>query len=193
MSIGLIEVDHPATQALKHQRLAMPGRAYPGQLHFVPIDFVTRRLSDVLRQSAYDPRQKSFFSWLGVTYYLTREVVCETLRDVAAVAPQGSVVVFDYMNIDAFRPGRAARSTAASDRAAGRALIRPSWPLTSTRRASGARRISTPLRSRPATSTSARMSMTPSSTCILRAPWSWRADHLRSCTASRDRAQDAAG
>ena len=51
----------------------------------------------------------SFFSWLGVTYYLTRAVVFDTLRAVAAVAPAGSVIVFDYMDADAFRPGRAAR------------------------------------------------------------------------------------
>jgi len=84
------------------------GRAYPPQLHFVPIDFTTQHLSAVLQQSSYDPRQSSFFSWLRVTYYLTREVVFDTLRDVAAVAPPGSVIVFDYMDADAFNSERAA-------------------------------------------------------------------------------------
>ncbi len=107
--LRVFEIDHPATQALKRQRLALLGRAFPAHLLFVPIDFTTQRLADVLRQSAYDPRRKSFFSWLGVTYYLTPEVVFDTLRDVAAVAPRGSVIVFDYMDADAFRPGRAAR------------------------------------------------------------------------------------
>ncbi len=107
--LQVFEVDHPATQALKHQRLAMLDKPYSPQLHFVAIDFTTQRLSDVLSQSAYDPHQKSFFSWLGVTYYLTREVVFETLRDVAAVAPPGSVIVFDYMDADAFNPQRAAK------------------------------------------------------------------------------------
>jgi O-methyltransferase involved in polyketide biosynthesis len=46
---------------------------------------------------------------LGVTYYLTREVVLDTLRDVAAVAPPGSVIVFDYMDADAFNSERAAK------------------------------------------------------------------------------------
>lgn len=107
-SLHIFEVDHPATQALKHQRLAMLGQPYPPQLHFVPVDFLTERLSDVLRASAYDPQALSFFSWLGVTYYLTRETIFDTLRDVAASAPAGSSIVFDYMEADAFLPGRAA-------------------------------------------------------------------------------------
>ena len=37
----------------------------------------------------------AFFSWLGVTPYLTRDAVLETLRAVARLAP-GSAIVFDY-------------------------------------------------------------------------------------------------
>ncbi len=107
--LQVFEVDHPATQAIKQQRLTMLQRPLPPQLHFIPIDFATQRLSDVLRQSAYDPRRASFFSWLGVTYYLAREVVFDTLREVAAAAPRGSAIVFDYLEADAFRPERAAR------------------------------------------------------------------------------------
>ena len=44
-----------------------------------------------------------------MTYYLTREVVFDTLCDVAAVAPPGSVIVFDYLDADAFDPERAAK------------------------------------------------------------------------------------
>ncbi len=107
--LQVFEIDHPATQALKQQRLAMLNAPFPAQLHFVPIDFTTQRLSDALQQTTYDPRQQTFFSWLGVTYYLTREVVFDTLRDVAAVAPRGSAIVFDYMDAEAFDPEHAAR------------------------------------------------------------------------------------
>ena len=100
--LEVFEVDHPATQAMKQQRLALLDRPYPPQLHFVPIDFLTDRLADALQASAYDPREKSFFSWLGVTYYLTREAIFETLRAVAALAPTGSPIVFDYLDAAAF-------------------------------------------------------------------------------------------
>ena len=48
----------------------------------------------------------SFFSWQGVTYYLTREAVFDTLRDVAQIAPAGSSIIFDYVDAEAFDPER---------------------------------------------------------------------------------------
>jgi O-methyltransferase involved in polyketide biosynthesis len=66
----------------------------------------------VLTRSAYDPTQVSFFSWLGVTYYLPKEVVLSTLRVLRAIASPGSTIVFDYMDADAFMPEKVARRTA---------------------------------------------------------------------------------
>ena len=44
-----------------------------------------------------------------MTPYITHEVVFDTLRAIAGVAPAGSLVVFDYMDPDAFVPERAAK------------------------------------------------------------------------------------
>jgi methyltransferase (TIGR00027 family) len=107
--LHVFEVDQTAALAMKHERLTVLGHPYPPQLHFVAVDFLTERLSDVLPASAYDPQALNFFSWLGVTYYLTREAILATLRAVAAMAPAGSTLVFDYMDADAFRPERAAK------------------------------------------------------------------------------------
>ncbi len=107
--LRVCEVDHPATQALKHERLAMLGEPYPPQLHFIPINFETEPLTAVLRPPAYDPRALGFFSWLGVTYYLTREAIRTTLREVATSAPAGSTLVFDYIDAEAFNAEKAAR------------------------------------------------------------------------------------
>jgi methyltransferase (TIGR00027 family) len=107
--IQVFEVDHPATQAMKHERLAMLGREYPPQLHFIPVDFDRESLADALLRSSYDPQKLSFFSWLGVTYYLSREAVFATLEAIAKIAPKGSALVFDYMEADAFIPEKAAK------------------------------------------------------------------------------------
>ncbi len=107
--LRVCEVDHPSTQALKRGRLAMLAGPHPPQLHFIPIDFETERLPAVLQPPAYDPHALGFFSWLGVTYYLTRDAVLTTLGDVATSAPVGSTLVFDYMDAEAFIPERAAR------------------------------------------------------------------------------------
>jgi len=106
--LQVFEVDHPATQAYKRNRLAELGWEHPTSLHFVPVDFMQKSLTTALTCSAYDPRVPTFFSWLGVTYYLSRDVVFDTLRAVADVAPSGSSLVFDYLDTDAFVPMKAA-------------------------------------------------------------------------------------
>jgi O-methyltransferase involved in polyketide biosynthesis len=51
----------------------------------------------------------SFFSWLGVTYYLDRDVVFATLRAIGAVAPAGSPVICDCPANDALVPDKSTR------------------------------------------------------------------------------------
>lgn len=100
--LRVFEVDHPVTQAMKYQRITAAGWQTPAQLHFAPIDFNREDLQDALRHTPYDPRQASFFSWQGVTFYLPCEAVFATLRSIAEAAPAGSQVIFDYMDHAAF-------------------------------------------------------------------------------------------
>ncbi len=107
--LHVFEVDHPATQADMRSRVARAGWQIPPQLHFVPLDFAKDDLAAALKNASVDPRKKSFFSWLGVTYYLPRDVVFNTLRNVSAISAKGSGFIFDYMDADAFIPERAAK------------------------------------------------------------------------------------
>jgi methyltransferase (TIGR00027 family) len=102
--LRVFEIDHPATQAFKKQRIAELGWEIPSQLNFIATDFRQETLAEVLTKSAYNPEVKSFFSWLGVTMYLSREEVFRTLRSIAAIAPAGSMVVFDYFDLKFFDP-----------------------------------------------------------------------------------------
>lgn len=106
--LQVFEVDHPATQDFKRSRIAELGWEIPPQLHFVPVDFTKESLAEALTRTLYDPQTLSFFSWLGVTYYLPPEFVFATLRSFADIAPKGSAIVFDYMDTDAFDPEKAA-------------------------------------------------------------------------------------
>ncbi len=107
--LQVFEVDHPATQAFKRGRLAELGWVHPAQLHFVPLDFTQGNLEDALTCSSYDIHTPSFFSWLGVTYYLPLDAVFTTLRTIANIAPAGSMLIFDYYDTDIFVPEKAAR------------------------------------------------------------------------------------
>jgi methyltransferase (TIGR00027 family) len=93
--LQVFEVDHPATQAWKRSRLLEGGIPLPDSLRFVPVDFETDTLAERLAASGLRPDAPAFFSWLGVSMYLTRQAVRGTLSYVASL-PRGSSVVFDY-------------------------------------------------------------------------------------------------
>ncbi len=91
------------TQGFKIHRLAELEWKHPPKLHFVPIGFTKENLATVLTSSSfYDPNVKSSFSWLGVTMYLTREEIFETLSSIIDIVSGGYVVIFDYFDTDAF-------------------------------------------------------------------------------------------
>lgn len=119
--LQVFEVDHPATQASKRHRLAELGWKLPAQLHFVPIDFTRENLAYALKHSSYDPQKISFFSWLGVSYYLNRDVVFDTLSAITHIAPAGSTIIFDYLDNDAFVPEKAPNRVQLMQEAARRA------------------------------------------------------------------------
>jgi methyltransferase (TIGR00027 family) len=93
--LRVFEVDHPATQAWKREQLQAAAIPIPSSLTFVPVDFEKQTLADGLEQSDFDANAAAFFSWLGVTPYLTREA-CMTTLGLIARLPAGSGVVFDF-------------------------------------------------------------------------------------------------
>jgi methyltransferase (TIGR00027 family) len=93
--LRVFEVDHPATQAWKREQLQAAGIAVPVGLTFVPVDFEGQTLADGLGRAGLDLGAAAFFSWLGVTPYLTREACMMTLSFVAKM-PVCSGVVFDF-------------------------------------------------------------------------------------------------
>jgi len=93
--LRVFEIDHPATQAWKREHLDAAGIPIPPSLTFVPVDFEHQTLADALASSGLNSNAPAFFSWLGVTPYLTREA-CMTTLSVIAKMPSGSGVVFDF-------------------------------------------------------------------------------------------------
>ena len=94
--LHVFEVDHPTTQAWKRTLLKEADIPIPPTLTFSPVDFETETLDQGLRRTDFDISKCVFFSWLGVTPYITSIAVIDTLRFVASM-PLGSAIVFDYM------------------------------------------------------------------------------------------------
>ena len=96
-SLRIFELDHPATQAWKRQRLEEASITIPDFLTFVAVNFERETLADSLRAVGFDPVRRTFFTWLGVVPYLTEAAVFSTLGFIAGL-PNGAEVVFDYGN-----------------------------------------------------------------------------------------------
>jgi methyltransferase (TIGR00027 family) len=93
--LTVFEVDQPATQRWKLERLAEAGVAVPPDVQFVPLDFNEQSLAAGLARAGFQRDAPAFFSWLGVSYYLPRDSVLETLAFIAGQVAR-SQVVFDF-------------------------------------------------------------------------------------------------
>jgi methyltransferase (TIGR00027 family) len=93
--LRVFEVDHPATQAWKRERLSEVAIATPDWVTYAPVDFEHETIRDGLARVGFDFSKPAVFAWLGVTPYLTRDAVMATLSFVASLA-KGSEIVFDY-------------------------------------------------------------------------------------------------
>jgi len=93
--LRVFEVDHPATQAWKRQRLAEVGVELPSGLVFAPVDFERQTLRKGLEQAGFAFGQLAIFSWVGVTMYLTLDAINATLATMAE-CQAGTRVVLTY-------------------------------------------------------------------------------------------------
>lgn len=100
--IEVFEIDHPATQSFKLRRLAECGLDRPAGVHFIAADLGREGIAQALARGPFDPDRPSFFSWMGVTAYLTREANLKTLRAIGSSGASGSELVFDYGDQSAY-------------------------------------------------------------------------------------------
>ena len=96
------EVDHPKTQCDKLERIKAAGLEMPDNLIFVPVDFTTDNLKEKLLESGFDSTKKTFFSWLGVSYYLYRDDIEKMLSCISELSSEGSTLLFDYADAGLF-------------------------------------------------------------------------------------------
>ncbi|MBO4493769.1 MAG: class I SAM-dependent methyltransferase [Ruminococcus sp.] len=94
--IEIFEIDHPDTQRYKLGKIDELEWNIRRNVHYVSVDFERERMCDKLLAAGFDPAKKTFFSILGVSYYLTLDVFSDTLAQMAELSALGSVVVFDY-------------------------------------------------------------------------------------------------
>ena len=101
--VRVLEVDHPAMQRWRRERLAARG-AEPPTSTAVPVDFERDRLDTALIAAGLSKEEPSFWIWEGVTVYLTPEAIDETLATIAALSAPGSRLAMTYSEPDSLTP-----------------------------------------------------------------------------------------
>ncbi len=91
--LRVFEIDHPASQAWKRERLAELGVDLPANLVFAAVDFERHTLRAGLQAAGFDFTARAVFSWIGVTMYLTLAAIEATLETVAACPPDSRIVL----------------------------------------------------------------------------------------------------
>ena len=93
--LRVFEVDYPATQEWKRQKLARAGISIPPSVTYAAVDFERQTPSGGLSTAGFDAGVATFFSWLGVVMYLTEEAIVTTLGFIRSTPPGGGVA-FDF-------------------------------------------------------------------------------------------------
>ena len=98
--LQIFEVDHPASQNAKRDRLNSAQIDLPSNLTFAPVDFERTSLAEGLQAAGFERSQPAFFSWLGVMMYLDLAAI-DAVFDYVGALPASSEIVFSFA-----RPGR---------------------------------------------------------------------------------------
>ncbi len=94
--VRVFEVDHPATQNVKIEKMDQLLNGLPDYVTYVSVRFNSENLAEKMQQSGYRKDEKTLFIWEGVTMYLTAEAVDATLAFVADHCACGTSIIFDY-------------------------------------------------------------------------------------------------
>ncbi len=103
--VRFFEIDLPDISVVKQHRVERVLGRKADWVTFVPIDFNTQTLDEVLGRADFASKQQTFYIWEGVTYFLTQTGVDSTLNFIAERSAPGSQIVFDYILEDVVQGG----------------------------------------------------------------------------------------
>ncbi len=96
-TVRIFEVDQPATQNIKVEKIQEIFGSLPGHVTYVPVEIGVDTLGRRLLESGYDRSLKTLFIMEGLSMYLPPETVDETLSFIVNNSGRSSTIVFDYI------------------------------------------------------------------------------------------------
>ncbi len=95
-NIQYFELDFPESQKVKRAYIDKNIGEIPSNVFWVPIDFNRQDFGEELKKAGYTLSSRTLFIWEGVTQYISKEAVDNTLKYIAQ-ASTGSRIVFTYV------------------------------------------------------------------------------------------------
>ena len=100
--LRIFEIDRKSTLDDRLRRIRRAGLEIPDNVKYIPAELPGESLKSVLEQNGFDFGKKTFFSCLGLLYYLAAEEVSELFGSIAGFAAAGSTVAFDFADSHLF-------------------------------------------------------------------------------------------
>ncbi len=94
--IVTFEIDHPATQMVKTEKVKKIFGSLPDHVVYVPADLGREDFGKRLLEMGYDRSKKTLFIMEGVIFYIPPKMVDEILSFIVKNSGKGSAVLFDY-------------------------------------------------------------------------------------------------
>ncbi len=129
--LRVFELDSPFMSLDKQKRVQAAFGGAPRNVTFAPIDLAAESLSAALRScGAFGKGAPTFFSLLGISYYLAKERFTALIRDIAGASSSSSTIALDYPDELTYteRAGERARKQAMMARGAGGSYARGLCP-----------------------------------------------------------------
>jgi methyltransferase (TIGR00027 family) len=92
----VFEIDYQSTQEIKRRRLGEAAIPVPPNVRFVEVDFKRDMLRHVMSNAGYEPSERTFFIWEGVSMYLSESAVRHSLRTISSYSAPGTTLVMDF-------------------------------------------------------------------------------------------------
>jgi methyltransferase (TIGR00027 family) len=100
LQVDIYEIDQPEMLAWKEEKLIENGDKIHDNLHFVPVDFENSSWWDELLEKGFDANLPTFLSCTGVTLYLTKDAINDTLKKIASLASGSTIAIAFYLPLE---------------------------------------------------------------------------------------------
>jgi len=93
--VKVFELDQANTLNVKVNTLKKAGIKHDW-ITYIPVDYTNESWVDKLLEAGFDKTKKTLFIWQSVSLYLEADIVRETLKDMAELCTDGSVIAQDF-------------------------------------------------------------------------------------------------